>query len=93
MAHVLVTLRIMPTSPDIDLSVIETKAKELIAAFTGKSAAIKAEQKPVAFGLNALEIAFVMDEAKGSTEKLEKEIAGLEGVNSAEVIDVRRTIG
>jgi elongation factor 1-beta len=93
MAHVLVTLRIMPTSPDTDLSAIDTKAQKLIAAFTGKSAAIKAERKPVAFGLNALEIVFVMDESKGGTETLEKEIVAVEGVNSAEVIDVRRTIG
>jgi len=93
MARVLITLRVMPTSVDVDLAVVEAEAKKLIAAFTGMAAAVKAERKPVAFGLNAIEISFVMDEAKGGTETLEKEIVAVEGVNSAEVIDVRRTIG
>jgi len=34
-----------------------------------------------------------MDEQKGSTDPLEKEIQAIEGVNSVEVIDVRRAIG
>jgi len=36
---------------------------------------------------------FVMDEAKGSTDDLEKKISEIDGVNSVEVVDVRRTIG
>jgi translation elongation factor EF-1beta len=36
---------------------------------------------------------FVMDEAKGSPEPLEKDIAKIKGVQSVEVIDVRRAIG
>ena len=55
--------------------------------------------KSFAFGiffntwLNALKIIFVSDEAKGGTEELEKDIETIDGVNSVEVIDVRRALG
>jgi len=92
MAKVVVTLKIMPESPDTDLLKIEEEARKKIAGFAGEGD-MKAEQEPVAFGLKALKIVFVMDESKGSTEELEKDIASTEGVNSVEVIDVRRAIG
>lgn len=82
----------MPESPETDLGPIETKAKELIEAFAGKGDT-KTEITPVAFGLKALNIIFIMDEDKGSTEELEKQIQELGGVNSVECTDVRRAIG
>ena len=91
MAQVIVTLRIMPESPDTDLVELEKQATQKIANFGGDVG--KTEITPVAFGLKALNLYFVMDEAKGSTEPLEKEIESLQGVNSVEVTDVRRAIG
>lgn len=82
----------MPKSVDIDLKDLENKVVENIQEFTGETE-IKREIELVAFGLKALKITFVMDENRGDTEKLENNIAGLDGVNSVEVIDVRRAIG
>ena len=92
MARVIVTFTIMPESPEVDFSTIEAEAKREIIAFAGKTE-FKVEQKPVAFGLKSLNIMFVMDEAKGSTESVEKKVAAVAGVSSCEVTDVRRTIG
>lgn len=92
MANVVITFKIMPESPDTDLAAIEGDAKKKITAFAGEGE-IKTEQEPIAFGLKALKMIFVMDESKGSTEELEKDIASIAGVNSVEVIDVRRAIG
>ena len=92
MARVVVTLTIMHSSPDVDLSSIEELAKKEIVAFAGETE-FKVEQKPVAFGLKSVNVTFVMDESKGSTEELEKKIAAIEQVNSVEVTDVRRTVG
>ena len=92
MARIVVTMRIMPTSPDVNLSELEHEAKKHIISFAGNTE-FKVEQKPVAFGLQSLNITFLMDENKGSTESVEKQIASCAGVNSVEVIDVRRTIG
>ena len=92
MAKAIVTLKIMPESPDTDLDKIEVQVLEKVKGFAGEGET-KKEIEPVAFGLKALKIIFVMDEQKGSTEPLEKEIQKLEGVNSVEVIDVRRAVG
>jgi elongation factor 1-beta len=92
MAKAIVTIKIMPESPDIDLSKISHLIEEKINAFAGEGDR-KKEIEPIAFGLNALKIIFVMDEKTGSTEPLEKDISGIEGVQSVEVVDVRRAIG
>ncbi|MBN2368386.1 elongation factor 1-beta [Candidatus Woesearchaeota archaeon] len=92
MADVVITMKIMPDSPDVDLGKLEGSALEKIKAFTGFDNH-KTEQEPVAFGLKALKIMFVMDEAKGATDPLEEDIGSIEGVNSVEVTDVRRSIG
>jgi len=92
MATVVVTLKIMPESPDVDLANIEKEVKTKIQAFSDTNE-MKSEQEPIAFGLIALKILFVMDEEKGSTEKLEEQIKEISGVNSVETTDVRRAIG
>lgn len=92
MAQVVVTLKIMPEGADTNLEGVESSAKEQIVKFGGQEE-MKISQEPIAFGLKSLNITFVMDEDKGSTEELEKSLAGLDGVNSVEVTDVRRAIG
>ena len=92
MARVVITFRIMPSSPNIDLSKIEAMAKKEIVDFCG-SKEFKTQIEPIAFGLKALNIIFVMDESKGSTESLEGKISSIDGVESVEVTDVRRAIG
>ena len=92
MAQVVATLKIMPESPETDLLSIEKKAKEKIFQFSGNSQ-MKSEQEPIAFGLKALKITFVMEESKGSPDSLEEDIRSIEGVNSVETVDVRRAIG
>ena len=92
MASVIITLKIMPADLDVNLSRVEQKSIEEIKNFAGKTE-IKRELEPVAFGLNALKITFVMDENIGGTDELEEKISKIEGVNSVEVVDVRRAIG
>ncbi len=91
MAQVIVTMRIMPADPDVDLAKVEAAARKVVADFGGEVG--KVDIKPFAFGLKAVEVYFVADEAKGSTEPVEQNIAAIPGVESVEVIDVRRAIG
>ena len=91
MAQVVVILKVMPTGTDIDLKHIEKSAVSEITKFGGNFA--KSEVKPVAFSLNSLLLYFIMEESIGSTEALESTISKIEGVNSVDVIDVRRTVG
>jgi len=92
MTNAIITLKIMPESPDVDLTHIEAEAKKKIAAFAGEGET-RVEIEPIAFGLKAIKIMFVTDEKKGGTDSLEAEIMTIKGVNSVEVIDVRRAIG
>ena len=82
----------MPESPEVDLEQLKVKVKEAIVNYAGEGET-KDEVVPVAFGLKALKIIFVVDEAKGGTDALEREVSEIEGVNSIEVIDVRRAMG
>ena len=82
----------MPESPEIDLEIIEKSVKKKIFDFSSETET-KTEIEPIAFGLKALNITYVMDEAKGSTDELETKISEIEGVNSVEVTDVRRALG
>ena len=92
MADVIITLKIMPESPDVNMDELYSKVEPLIKDFTGESE-FKKEEEPIAFGLNALKIIFVMDEAKGSTDDMESKIAEIDEVKSVDVIDVRRAVG
>ena len=91
MAKVIVTIKIMPESPDTNLKLLEEKAKKVISEFGAEFG--KTDIEPIAFGLKAVKIMFIMDEDKGSPDALEQEVRELDGVNSAEISDVRRTIG
>ena len=92
MAQVVITLKIMPESPDVDLFRIQREAESLIVDFAGKGK-IKAEIEPVAFGLKAIKLIFVSDENKSNLEPLEESIKNIDGVESVNVVDVRRGIG
>jgi elongation factor 1-beta len=92
MANAVVTIRIMPESPEIDLKKIEEHALKEILHFAGKGDT-KIEIIPVAFGLKSINITFIMDEKLGGPDPLERKIEAIEGVNSVETIDVRRAIG
>ncbi len=92
MATVLITLKVMPTSPTVDMDKLKKEVLLLIHSFASNKEE-RATIEPIAFGLNALSIIFDMDEEKGSVDALEEQINSIEDVESVEVTDVRRAIG
>ncbi len=92
MAKAIITVKIMPTSPDVDLVKLEEQAKEKIVIYAGEGDT-KTIIEPVAFGLNSVSIIFVAEESQGSPDTVSEAIETLEGVNSAEISDVRRALG
>jgi len=92
MGTAIVTLTIMPESPATDLKKIEHEALKIITEFSDERQK-RVDIKPVAFGLQSVNIVFLMDEKKGDIEPLEKKIADIEGVQSVECTDIRRIIG
>ncbi len=80
----------MPSSPDKDLEQLENKVKEL--SDKNEAQNYRIEREPIAFGLNALVLTFLWPEEK-ELEPFENELKQIEGLNSAEVIDMRRAVG
>ena len=91
MTNVIITVKLMPSSPEVDLDAIKEKADAEIQTYGGEVG--KVEKEPIAFGLVALKLIFVSDESKGSTESLEENLSKLDGVASCEITDVRRALG
>ena len=91
MADVIVTVKIMPSDVDTNLEKIKTAAGKEIINFKGRI--VREEIEPVAFGLKALKITFSYDENKGGTDYIEERILKIDGVESVNVVDVRRAIG
>ena len=91
MADVVITLKMMPASPEVDLDALAATATQMIAEFGAEVG--KTDFVPIGFGIRAVQLIFVMDEAKGSPDALEERIGLLEDVESVEITDVRRALG
>lgn len=90
MGTALITIRIMPTSPDVNLEEIQEKAEKIISKEQGKN--FRFTKEPIAFGLNSLNISFARDENLDNDEMMNK-VQLIKNVNSAEIIDFRRAFG
>lgn len=84
-----IKIKIMPTSPDVDLEEIKNQAKALIEEKGGKNR--EYEEEPIAFGLKAIIAFFELSEDIESGE-IEEALKKIENVNSVQVIDMRRLL-
>ncbi len=89
MGKVIVQARVMPSSLDIDLKGLETSLKEVISEY-GEFGTSKEE--PIAFGLKALVVSFVLEDKDGLMTSVEEAVAKIEGIQSFEVTDLRRAL-
>ncbi len=86
MGEVAITYRLMPSGLEVDLKGVQGKAMEVL----GEKRFHSSEVKPIAFGLNALEITAIVEEVEGLGERLERELAAIEGVQSIETVTLTR---
>jgi len=85
-----VKIRILPTSPEVDLEKLKKTIKIIIERMRGKNC--KFEEEPIAFGLKAL-IAFFAWPEDLELDSLEGFLNKIEEVSSLQVIDMRRVLG
>jgi elongation factor 1-beta len=85
MGEVVVTIRLMPKSTDVDLKRLEAEVRSRIKVHS-------IEREPIAFGLEALRIITIIPDSAGGTDPLEETLARIAGVASVQVIDVRRAL-
>jgi len=90
MGKALVKIKIMPESPDTPLGVIEEEAKKIVKQIAKTEA--KTEKEPIAFGLNAIILQFMIDESI-PLEGIEEKLRIIPAVSSIDIIDFRRAFG
>ncbi|MCA9487415.1 MAG: elongation factor 1-beta [Nanoarchaeota archaeon] len=82
-----IKFRLMPSSPDINLEEIKTKAKILLEEKNAMK--IEITEEPVAFGLKSVNLFFQYDEEK-ETSEIEEALGNIENVQSCEITDLRK---
>ncbi len=82
---VAVTLTVMPSSAEASLKALGDTIKKALAK--GGAEVKSVSEKPVAFGLKALEILLILPDATGGTDKIENELLSVEGVESVQIED------
>ena len=92
MAKAIVTFKLMPESPDVDLGPVKEKALE-IAREAGSIGEMQTKEEPIAFGLKAV-LVLVMYEVEGSDfDGVAAKMAEIEHVRSAEVAKMDLALG
>jgi len=86
MGKVIITLRIMPEGPDVDINHILEEVKKEISKIGGSY--LQHSIKPFAFGISSIEVKFTYPDKEFKEEELIEKINSIPGVSSAEVINV-----
>ena len=87
MSEVLATMKIMPESPEVDLDALKKTIEENLpedAQFQNIT------EEPIAFGLVALILNFIIEDGEGGTESTEEFVSSLEDVASIEITGIGR---
>ena len=90
MGTAVVKMKVMPTSPEVNLEKMEEEVKSLIEKAGGKGCNI--QEEPIAFGLKAIIAMFAWPEEL-ELDNLEANLQKIEDVNSVQLIDIRRALG
>ncbi len=85
MGKVGMTIRIMPEDATMDMEALKEKVTEVVP---GDIQVGRMEIVPVAFGLQALKVALVMEDA--SPDELEQVLSSIKGVQSVEIEQLGR---
>jgi elongation factor 1-beta len=85
MGSVALILKIMPESPEVDLNDLAGKIKEKVAGVQD------VREEPIGFGLKALKMAVVVDDAGGTSDAVEEAINSIDGVERAEIVELTLT--
>ncbi|HLC91388.1 MAG TPA: hypothetical protein VJI15_06505 [Candidatus Nanoarchaeia archaeon] len=92
MAKAIVTFKLMPEAPDVDLASIKKKALA-IAKDAGSIGQMQAKEEPIAFGLVAILI-LAMFEVEGTEfDAIAEKMGKVAGVQSSEVAKMDLALG
>lgn len=90
MAKMLAIMDIMPEGVEVDLEELKASIKKAVESFEAQFGEVKEEE--LAFGLKKLKVVIITSEDE-NLDNLAAKVKEVDGVKSAEVVDVRRAIG
>ncbi len=85
MGSVAVIARVMPDSPDVNLDELKKALKQKLPGIQ------EIREEPIGFGLKALKLVAIVNDAGGETDAIEKSLNEVTGVERAEIIEVTLT--
>ena len=89
MGEVACKYRLMLDSPERDPKQVESLVKKAVSAI-GAAKLHKVEEEKIAFGLIALNCIVVIPDGEGVSDRLDEALQALEGVGSAECVEMTR---
>ncbi|HJH31666.1 MAG TPA: elongation factor 1-beta [Methanosarcinaceae archaeon] len=89
MGEVAATIKIMPESPETDLTDLKNK---LEAVLPEGSELYTSKEEPIAFGLKALMLVVLVGDLEGGTEQVEVAFEAVPGVESVQVVELGRPV-
>jgi elongation factor 1-beta len=93
MANAVITFKLMPESPEVDLEAIKDKAKA-IAKENGSMGDMLVEEQPIAFGLKAVLVkAMYKVEEEKDFDAIAAKMKDIENVQTAEVAGMDLPLG
>lgn len=90
MTRLVARIKVLPTDADTNLDGLVEKLKSSLPdGMQIKNSA----KEPIAFGLNALIVDFLLEDKEGQMDKLESAVRDTEGVSEIEVMNLSRQAG
>ena len=85
MAEVIVGLKVMPKTTDVNLDELEEKIRKAIDPE-------KMEREPIAFSLVVIHVVKIIPDEGGQMDKLEEKLKAIDDVGEVEVTDMTRSL-
>ncbi len=85
MGMVAIILKVMPKSPEVDLVALKREIQEKVPSVRD------IREEPIGFGLKALKVAAIVNDAGGESDAVETEIQKISGVERAEIVELTLT--
>jgi elongation factor 1-beta len=85
MGTVAVIVRVMPESPEVNLEQLKIELKKKLPGIQD------IQEEPIGFGLRAIKLAAIVNDAGGETDAIESSLGGIAGVERAEIVEVTLT--
>ncbi len=85
MAQVIVTFKVMPNETEVDLDKLEKEIKQAVNPE-------RIGREPIAFGLVALNVTKLVEDAGGQLDAIENKLHEIEGIGGVEVTEITRTL-